>query len=160
MNKTLCKRKTFPTQELRQRATKYCCWEMFIVWAVYASLHATRPAPLIPCPLLLTSVERADSPRLLYVNRMRLLNSTSTGAFALSCYFCSENDQGPYRNDATLKEFVQIGYIMNNSVLAGRSAVGLTVPPHRGSRGMWREVRVKGQATHCPTDAGHRILLL
>jgi hypothetical protein len=36
---------------LRQRATKYCRWEMFIVWAVYACLPATRPTPLINIPL-------------------------------------------------------------------------------------------------------------
>jgi hypothetical protein len=43
--------KTLPTQELRQRATKYCRWEiMFIVWAAHASLSAAPPTPLIPLP--------------------------------------------------------------------------------------------------------------
>jgi hypothetical protein len=47
----LCKPKILPTQELRQRATKYCRWEiMFIVWTVYASLSVTTPNPLIPLP--------------------------------------------------------------------------------------------------------------
>jgi hypothetical protein len=40
-------KKTLPAQEMRQRATKYCCWEiMLIVWTVYASLSATTPTPL------------------------------------------------------------------------------------------------------------------
>jgi hypothetical protein len=47
----LCKPKTLQTQKLRQRATKYCRWEiMFIVWTVYASLSAVSPSPLIPLP--------------------------------------------------------------------------------------------------------------
>jgi hypothetical protein len=33
-----CKPKTLPTQELSQRATKYCSWEtMFVVWTVCVS---------------------------------------------------------------------------------------------------------------------------
>jgi hypothetical protein len=48
----LCKPKTLSAQEMRQWATKYCCWEiMFIVWTVYASLFAAPPTPLIPLPL-------------------------------------------------------------------------------------------------------------
>jgi hypothetical protein len=36
---------------MRQRATKYCRWEiMFIVWTVYVSLSAAPPTPLIPMP--------------------------------------------------------------------------------------------------------------
>jgi hypothetical protein len=42
--------KTLPASELRQRATKYCRWEvMFVVWTVFASLPAT---PLIPLPII------------------------------------------------------------------------------------------------------------
>jgi hypothetical protein len=40
----LCKPKTLPTQEIRQRDTKYYRWDiMFIVRTVYASLSATPP---------------------------------------------------------------------------------------------------------------------
>lgn len=47
----LCKPKTLRTQELRQRAAKYCCLEiMFIAWAVHATLTAAPPTPLIPLP--------------------------------------------------------------------------------------------------------------
>jgi hypothetical protein len=47
----LCNPNTLPIQEPRQRATKYCSWEiMFIVWAIYASLPATPSAPLITVP--------------------------------------------------------------------------------------------------------------
>jgi hypothetical protein len=47
----LCKPKTLPTEELRQRDTKYCRWEiMFLVWTVYASLSATPPTPFDPIP--------------------------------------------------------------------------------------------------------------
>jgi hypothetical protein len=68
----LCKPKTLPTQELRQRATKYSRWEiMKKVWAVYASLSATPPTPLTPLPLFLTDLECTDSPRLQYVRTQR-----------------------------------------------------------------------------------------
>jgi hypothetical protein len=41
-----------PTQEMRQRATKYCRWEiMFVVWTVYASLSATHSHPFDPLAL-------------------------------------------------------------------------------------------------------------
>jgi hypothetical protein len=43
------KPETLLTQELGHQATKYCHWEMFIVWTVYASLPAT---PLIPLPFI------------------------------------------------------------------------------------------------------------
>jgi hypothetical protein len=47
----LCKPKTLPTYELRQRDTKYCRWEiMFIEWTLYTPLPATPPTPLIPFP--------------------------------------------------------------------------------------------------------------
>jgi hypothetical protein len=47
----LCKPKTLPTQELRQRATKYFRWKIiFIVWAENASLSATPPTPVIAVP--------------------------------------------------------------------------------------------------------------
>jgi hypothetical protein len=60
----LCKPKTLPTKEMRQRATKYCSWEiMFIVCTVHASLNDTPPTALIHLPLL-TDLERRDSPRL------------------------------------------------------------------------------------------------
>jgi hypothetical protein len=49
---TLCKPNTLTTYELRQRATKYCRWEiMFIVWTVYVYLPANPPTPLIPLPV-------------------------------------------------------------------------------------------------------------
>jgi hypothetical protein len=46
----LYKTKTLLTQELRQQATKYCCWEiMFIIWTGYASLYAAPPNPSDHC---------------------------------------------------------------------------------------------------------------
>jgi hypothetical protein len=43
----LCKPKTLTTYELRQRATKYCRWEiMFVIRTVFALLSATPPALL------------------------------------------------------------------------------------------------------------------
>jgi hypothetical protein len=42
----LCTPQTLPTQELRQRDTKYCRWGMmFMAWTVYVSLSATPPKP-------------------------------------------------------------------------------------------------------------------
>jgi hypothetical protein len=59
----LRERKTLPTQELRQRATKYCSWKIMSKgWTVHASLSATPPASLIPLPLLLTDLECIDCP--------------------------------------------------------------------------------------------------
>jgi hypothetical protein len=47
----LRKPKTLPTQETKQRATKYCRWKiMFIVWTVCDSLSTSPPEPLIPLP--------------------------------------------------------------------------------------------------------------
>jgi hypothetical protein len=47
----LCEPKTLSTQEMRQRAAKYCSWEiMFLVRTVYTSLSAATPIPLITLP--------------------------------------------------------------------------------------------------------------
>jgi hypothetical protein len=44
-----CERTTLSTQEMRQRATKYCRSEVvFVLWTVCASLSAAPPSPLIP----------------------------------------------------------------------------------------------------------------
>jgi hypothetical protein len=41
----LCKPKTLPTYELRQRTTTYCHWEIkFIVWKVYVSYVLPLPS--------------------------------------------------------------------------------------------------------------------
>jgi hypothetical protein len=59
----LRKPKTLATREMRQRATKYCHWEiMFTVWAVYASLNASPLAPLI----LLSFTSNESGARRLY----------------------------------------------------------------------------------------------
>jgi hypothetical protein len=51
----ICEPQTLPLSELRQRATKYCRWEiMFVVWTVYAFLSAT---PLIPLPFISNGCE-------------------------------------------------------------------------------------------------------
>jgi hypothetical protein len=61
----LCEKKTLQIQELKQRAAKYCRWElMFVLWTVFACLSATPPIPVIPLPFTVTDVERTDSPRL------------------------------------------------------------------------------------------------
>jgi hypothetical protein len=64
--KTVCKPKTLLAQEMRQRATKCCRWEIiFMVCTIQASLSpAAPPPPRSPCPLLLTDVERTDLSRL------------------------------------------------------------------------------------------------
>jgi hypothetical protein len=47
----LCKPNTLPSQEVRQRAMKYCHWKIMLkVWRVCASLSATPSIPLIPLP--------------------------------------------------------------------------------------------------------------
>jgi hypothetical protein len=68
----LCKPKT-STQEMRQRATKYCHWEiMFIVWTVYAPLSAAPPTPLIPLQCISIMVlRRTDSPWLQLISLTR-----------------------------------------------------------------------------------------
>jgi hypothetical protein len=41
------------TQELRQRATKYCRQEiMFVVWTLHASMPASLPTPPVPLPFI------------------------------------------------------------------------------------------------------------
>lgn len=59
---TLHNSNTLPTQEMRQRATKYCHWEKTsVVWTMCATLSAV---PSIPCLLHVTDFGSTDSPRL------------------------------------------------------------------------------------------------
>lgn len=45
IKQTLCKPKTLPVQELRQRPTEYCRWETkFFAWIVYAPTSSIRSA--------------------------------------------------------------------------------------------------------------------
>jgi hypothetical protein len=80
-NTILCNPKTLPTQELRQRATKYCRWEiMFVVWTVYASLSATPPKPSEPLVLCFWRTWNAQI-RAGYCKRVTLIGFLWVGCF-------------------------------------------------------------------------------
>jgi hypothetical protein len=56
----LCKSKPIETKQLRQRATKYCRWEIFFFRmdsVCFLTLHPSQPLRS-PCLLLLTDMER------------------------------------------------------------------------------------------------------
>lgn len=83
----------------------------------------------ILCILLLTDVERVDSPQRLYTNRVRL------------------------RVNLLFLLVIKIEFVHNEQRCDGRK---MCSGPDcsawlRKWGGMWPEVRVKGQATHCPT---------